>query len=128
MKQKRKIEILRRIRDMLDQQVRPTLREAGLSETEFQELDKESLFDKGFGAVEEGLDRYVILALNARAVSVLSLADEPVLRVRLVPPAASRTSSFFSALRKKLWELILAALAILGIVLAAWYSWKRGWK
>jgi hypothetical protein len=96
MKESRKIEILCQLKDLLEHTLSPSLREAGLTEKETEELDQEKLVEFIIVAdVGDDLDRYRIARLTRKAFGILSRAGPaaaPLLRTVPQPPHSSKWS------------------------------------
>ena len=117
MKEKRKIEVLSLLRELHDQQVHPTLRDAELTEAEAQALADEGLALLGDQGVGEPIDRYVVAELSTKAYAFL--AKQKIHREQHVvshTPPRPVSARIAGALGRKLWDLFWDILKVsLGI-------------
>lgn len=72
MKEKDKLVVLIRLRDMLYFGVRPTLRQCGFAPEIIQELSKEGLIQLGDKRFGDDADRYVIEVISPAGLSFIS--------------------------------------------------------
>ena len=126
MKEKRKIEALCLIREMHDQGVHPTLRDARLTVEEAQELASEELVSIGNTSVGEPLDRYVVFELSPKAIAFLT-TRKAHRRQHVVShtPARSLSGKIGSATGKKLWDLSWDAAKVAAGFLLGWWLQKH---
>ena len=126
MKEKRKLEVLSLLRELLGQGVHPTLRDAGLTEIEAQELANEGLIQIGDQGIGDELDRYVVADLTDRALTFLTRNKVyPQSHVVAHTPRRPVSERFAQALAKKTWDLIWAAGKIAVGILLGWWLKKH---
>jgi hypothetical protein len=138
MNEKRGIEVLARLRDLLGAGVHPTVRGASLTEAEARWLvphrfitlgDKKTwVKDKDATPFE---DRYEIAEITDAALSHLASSGSspsPVVHTKVETAPVSVWSKIFRASGTGLWDLIKIALAVAGTLFVAWFVWKNNWK
>ena len=125
MKESRKIEILFQLRDLLEHTHLASLREAGLTEKEVEELSAEKLVEFSIVADEgDDLDRYRIAQLTRKAFGILSRAGPdaaPLMRTVAQPILSSKWSKLRRGIGKGLWDLVKIGLG--GVI--GWYLTKH---
>jgi hypothetical protein len=121
MKDSRKIEVLHRIQYELGRSKQPTPRDAGLTETEFQEMADGKLFQleklEDSGPV---LDNYVITEVLYDGLQLLSKKPspiEPLQRIQSQSPAVSPAAAIGKGAGKLFWAILSAVLASLASIL-----------
>ena len=116
MTEKRKVEVLCRLRETLGQRAHPTLRETGLPAREVQELLDEELIVPGDKGAEVGADadRYVVAELTDKAILYLSSRKAyPMTRVETHAPPRSSSARIAAGTASRLWDLLKVAFGIL---------------
>ena len=107
----RKIQVLRRIQDDIDRGEPPKPTAVGLTETEFQKMAAEKLFELRYSTADPKWRDYIINGLSDSAQGLLANAE---------PLPQSRTAKIGRAVAKGLWDLLKIALG--GVV--GWYLKK----
>ncbi len=128
MKEKRKIEILSRLRELLAQDVHPTLRDAEITGTEAEELCAENLVmlgDQG-PQISEELDRYVVAELQDKAIVLLTAEKGPPQHhVVSHAPAQSMAARTAAGVGKGLGDLFWNTVKVGAGVLIGWWITKH---
>ena len=127
MKERRKIELLGMLRELLSQDVHPMLRDAGMTEAETQELSGEGfvvLGDQG-PQIADACDRYVIAELTGKAIVFLT-AQKVHRQQHVVTHAPERSLPAVIAgdIGGRLWNLMWEAAKLMLAGVAGWYLHK----
>jgi len=111
--QARKLKLLSQIQYLLGQTTRLLVRDAGLTQKEFEVLADEQLIEVSFFR-DDGpdLDRYHLDKILPKGLAILAqdfVAEPDPLRVAVGPPHKSVYMRIFEGTRSGLWDLIKIA-------------------
>ena len=129
MDEKRGIEVLTRLRDLLGAGVHPTVREAELTRSEAEWLASTKLIvlgdTKSWVSNRDSIafeDRYVIAEVTDAAIAHL------VSRKTSQPTKEPEQSKVARAFKVGLWDLMKIVLGAAASIFVAWFVWKHHWK
>lgn len=122
MKEKRKIEVLSLIRDAINQEAHPTLRQLGLTEEEAQELSSEQYIILGDQGSGEDLDRYLVAQMEDKAIGFLAV-KKAYSQQHIVShhPEQSIAVTIAKGVGHKLWDWFWKMLILASGIIIGWY-------
>lgn len=119
MTEKRKVELLARLRVWHDQKERPSLREAEMTEDEKLEMESDGLLDFGDAQKEDVLDRYIVYSILPKGWLLLDSK-----RDRVYAPPASLSSKILHSAGGKLWDLVWDVAKFACGIVVGWFLKK----